>query len=66
MSGVYAKIVDGVVQDILIVNPSNVGKYEGLVFITPDVTQCPIGIGWTYDGENFINPNPQEVEDELN
>ena len=56
----YAKIDGGIVVRVIACSgnttkPGYVAVSEGSI----------VGIGWTYDGESFIPPEPQEVEDEI-
>jgi len=51
-----AKVVDGVVVSVHMVYPDNVT--EGF-----QITNQKVGIGYTYDGENFIPPPPNPKPD---
>jgi hypothetical protein len=63
---ICAKIDNGIVTETIVCSNVNwaVNSLGGFWLLVP--AGCFCGIGYTYDGENFIPPEPQEVEDELN
>lgn len=48
-NGIVANIIVGVEDEVVAVNPDTYVEYT---------VDKPASIGWTYDGTNFINPNP--------
>ena len=51
-NGVVVNIIVGVEPEVVAANPTLYVEYT---------VANPAGIGWTYDGVNFINPNPPVV-----
>lgn len=52
----YAIVESGVVVNIIVCN----GEYADGIIITQ-----PCSIGWTWDGEQFLPPEIEEVTDEI-
>jgi len=60
-----AKIVDGIVVDfIACADISMVEERNNNWLPVFDSNYC--GIGWTWDGEKFLPPEIEEVQDEIN
>jgi len=49
--GIVTNIIVGVEDEVVAENPTKYVEYT---------IEKPTGIGWAYDGLDFINPNPPE------
>jgi hypothetical protein len=54
-NGIVVNVIVGVEDEVVAANPTLYVEYT---------TDKPAGIGWTYDGKNFIDPTPQVVIEE--
>jgi hypothetical protein len=54
------EISSGLVTNLIIADPAVDPAPDGSLLIgLPD--DSPVSIGWIWDGENFIDPNPEPV-----
>ena len=51
-NGIVVNVIVGVEDEVVAANPTLYVEYT---------TDKPAGIGWTYDGKDFIDPTPQVV-----
>ena len=57
------QLSDGLVVNVIIADPTDPAPDNCQLILVPDGTPC--GIGWIWNGTEFINPNPI-VEEQTN
>ena len=56
----YAKIENGVITNVIVADADFAAEH-GLITFPTYVDDKAVGIGWKYDGANFIEPDPIPV-----
>lgn len=54
------QLSDGLVINKIVAEPTDLAP-QGTQLIIADNVSCDIG--WTWDGTQFVNPNPQPIEE---
>jgi len=57
-----AIIENGIVQNTIVIPDGKEGDKEIQARSGVEITGTKVGIGWSYDGENFIEPEPTPDE----
>jgi len=57
------QLLDGLVVNIIVAEPTDSSPDNCKLIISPDVEGNYAGIGFTWNGTIFINPNPPTLEE---
>lgn len=54
----FAVMSDNLVTNIIVADTLEIAETVTNSICIPYTDETPVGINWSYDGVNFINPNP--------
>ena len=57
---IFALIKNGTVINTIVVDPQHLGSFSADAEAIVSIDGLPVGVGWLYDGEKFINPYTEE------
>jgi hypothetical protein len=63
MSKTFAVIINNIVNNLIIADTVEVAETVSGHTCIEYIDHTTVGIGWTYDGTNFIAPEPEVIND---